>query len=703
VRRGLRIFGPAVLVLAAFAALLVGLAVGAGASAPLHQDPGAGVRWGLPIAKLLVDLGAAGMLGSLALAAFALREPADAPAPREPAVPAPAGATPAAAASPAAAAAPTPPRPRTERDAAMDVAAASAALLTVAAAVTAFLSYADSTGQRISGAKAFGDGLGSFLTSVSLGRTWVAVIVMAALATAFCFGVRGRGATIALTLFGAGTLVPLALQGDLTGTPGQGLAISSLGLHLVFAAIWLGALLALVLIRRTIGEDRLPVVLARYASLALVCLVAVGVSGLALAGIRLHSAAGLATPYGALVVAKAVALAVLGIGAVLYRRVLLGRMRGPAPAAPRATASRRTLFAAFALIELAVLGAASGLATALSRTTSPAETHAATASPGTTPADLLTGSPLPAPADLARLAGSIRLDPLWLLVVGFGAFFYLVGVRRVRRAGRPWPLARTFSWMLGLLLLLYVTNGGLAAYRATLFSAHLAVFASVAFLVPVLLALALPVTLAVHGIRPRSDGSGGPREWIIALVGARATAPLARPWITGALLIASFWVWLTTRALNWSVTDPVGYHVCLAWMLVAGYLFAQSVIARDPLPYRAAYPVRLIVLVAVAVAHIVLGVVVAVRQGLWMPEWFAAMGRTWGLGAIADQQLGGRIAFGLGLVAVVVLGVAVARQWAGAARPGAARPGTAPGGAAKPAAARPGSARIRSTGDGDGE
>ena len=55
----MRIIGPAALLLAAIVATLAGLAYGGGAEAQLLADPGAVVRWGLPVAKLLVNLGAA--------------------------------------------------------------------------------------------------------------------------------------------------------------------------------------------------------------------------------------------------------------------------------------------------------------------------------------------------------------------------------------------------------------------------------------------------------------------------------------------------------------------------------------------------------------------------------------------------------------------------------------------------------------------
>ena len=62
------VIGVTALVAAAFMATLVGLVLGGGAEAPLLSDPGPVVRYGLPLAKLLGTLGAAGAIGALLLA-----------------------------------------------------------------------------------------------------------------------------------------------------------------------------------------------------------------------------------------------------------------------------------------------------------------------------------------------------------------------------------------------------------------------------------------------------------------------------------------------------------------------------------------------------------------------------------------------------------------------------------------------------------
>src|ERR1700754_2547236 len=105
VMRTMRVAGPAVLLAAALAAALAGLAFGGGADPHPLIDPGAVTRYGLPIAKLLMNLGVAVALGALALALFALN-------PKDP-----------------------------ESGTALDIAAAGAGVWAVAAAATGLFSY----------------------------------------------------------------------------------------------------------------------------------------------------------------------------------------------------------------------------------------------------------------------------------------------------------------------------------------------------------------------------------------------------------------------------------------------------------------------------------------------------------------------------------------------------------------------------------
>ncbi|MCX7522820.1 cytochrome c oxidase assembly protein [Microbacterium sp. STN6] len=614
--RALRVTAPAVLVVVAFAALIAALQFGGAAAAPLLNDPGAGVRWGLPAAKLIVNLGAAGMIGSLVLVCFGLSD-------RE-----------------------------KEQSAALDVAAASAGVMTVASAVTGFLTYLSVTGIPVSDSREFSDGLSSFITSISLGQAWLWTTLMAATVTVLCFAVRNKSILAFVTIFALVTLLPMAQQGHAAGTSGHDQAVTALGLHLVFAAVWLGGLLTVVIVHRTLTGARLVTVIERYSTLAIVCFVVVAASGYMSAELRIGTLANLLTPYGILVLVKAAALVALGLFGVLQRRWLIERLR---------SGGDRRVFWWLVTAELAFMGIASGAAAALARTATPV---AEVLGKAPTPAEILTGDPLPPPVTALRYLTSFNVDLLWLLACAFGTFFYLAGVWRLHRRGDRWPVLRTVSWVAGMLLLLYVTNGGINVYEKYLFSAHMTAHMVLTMMIPVLLVPGAPVTLAARAIHKRTDDSRGPREWILWAVHSKVAAVLANPIVAAVLFVGSLWVFYFSPIFSWATTDHIGHEWMIIHFIITGYLFVQSLIGIDPVPYRAPYPLRLVLLLATMGFHAFFGIVIMNSTGLFLADWYGAMGRTWGQTPMGDQQTAGGIAWSIGEIPTLALAIAVALQWA---------------------------------------
>ncbi|WP_448811880.1 cytochrome c oxidase assembly protein [Agromyces bauzanensis] len=630
--RSVRVLGPAVLLLVALLATIAGLAYGGGAAPLPIQDPGPVARWGLPVAKLLVNLGAAGMIGALVLAVWAL--------------------------SPK----------RREFDLALDVAAASAAVLTVASAATGVFTFLVVTGEPLDVGEAFGQKLGQFVTQIELGQAWLTTTLVAAAVTVLCFAVRNHTALVFVALLAVVALVPMAQQGHAAGAAGHDAAITALGLHLVFVAAWLGGLLTIVLLRRELGIDRLPVVLVRYSTVALVSFIVVALSGYTSAALRIGTWEELGTPYGVLVVVKVAALIALGLLGAVQRRFLIGRMSRAAggldtpasPGAPRPPGAART-FWILVIAELAFMGIASGVAAALARTATPVSEDAA----GTlarTPAEILTGEPLPPWPEWWRFVTEWNLDLIWLLACGFGIFFYVAGVVRLRRRGDAWPIYRTVLWIAGLLVLAYITNGGVNAYEKYLFSAHMGAHMALTMAVPVLLVPGAPVTLAARAIHPRKDGSRGAREWILLAVHSRYAAILANPIVAAVLFAGSLWVFYFSPIFRWTMVDHIGHEWMIVHFLFTGYLFVQSLIGIDPVPYRLPYPFRLVLLLGTMAFHAFFGLAIMSSTGLLLADWYGAMG--WGTDALADQQVGGGITWSVGEIPTVALAITVAVQWA---------------------------------------
>ncbi|MBG6238613.1 putative copper resistance protein D [Mycetocola sp. CAN_C7] len=612
-----RIAGPAALVAVALLLLVLGLAYGGGADARPIGDPGAVVRFGLPVAKLFVNIGAALTLGAITLALFVLSPKQD------------------------------------EYHRTLDVAAAGAALYTVAAGATGFLTFLNVTGTAVTFDDQFGAKLGLFVTDVELGQAWLATTLIAATLTVLCFAVRGQILMVFVGILALISLVPMAQQGHAAGTAGHDAAVTALGLHVMFAAIWLGGLLTIILIRNTLDSGRIVPVIKRYSSLALVAFIVVAISGYASAELRIGSLDRLLTPYGVLVLGKVAALIAIGLFGAVQRNWLIGRMEASHQAIGR-------FFWWLVVAELGFMGVASGLAAALARTATPVPEETAAAP---TAAELLTGEPLPPELTFERYFSTWDIDLIWLLVTAFGIFFYLAGVVRMHRRGDRWPIHRTIFWVLGMLVLFYLTNGGVAAYQDYLFSVHMLGHMGLTMLVPVLLVPGAPVTLAMRAIHKRNDGSRGPREWILLAVHSKFAGVISNPVVAAVLFAGSLWVFYYSPLMRWAMTDHIGHEWMVVHFLLTGYLFVQSLIGVDPVPFRLSYPMRLLLLLATMAAHAFFGLAIMSNVGLFLADWFGAMGRTWGPPPLIDQQNGGGIAWSIGELPTIALAITVAIQW----------------------------------------
>ncbi|MCF8541239.1 MAG: bifunctional copper resistance protein CopD/cytochrome c oxidase assembly protein [Aurantimicrobium sp.] len=598
-----------VVVVAALAFLIAGFApTAAGSSASFA------VTWGLPIARMIVDLAIATTIGSVVLALWVLT-----------------GQTAA-------------------YRRALYLAAGASFVATVFAIVTLLFTFVRVSQLPLSFSSSFGDGLAFFVTSIGIGQAWLAVILISATATVLLMGVTNQTAVFFVGLLALSALLPLPLQRHGAGSTGHATAITSLGLHLVFVSIWVGGLVALVFVRSLCMPADFAQFAKRYSTLALVAFIVVGATGVVSAWLRLGSLENLASPYGVLVLAKTLALIALGALGFWQRSRALERVSRQA----------RGAFTGLVIIELAVLGAAMGLAQALSRTAPPVSQEL---TGSLTPAEILTGEPLPPPLTFSRYLTEWSIDPLWLLVCAFGIFFYIAGVVRLRRRGDAWPWHRAVLWTLGLLLLFYVTNGGVKVYGHYLFTAHMAAHMSLSMMVPILLVAGAPVTLAMRAIHKRDDGSRGSREWILLAVHSRYGRFISHPIFATINFVGSLWIFYYTPIFRWAITDHIGHEWMVIHFLLAGYLFVQSLIGIDPGPSRLRYPLRLVQLFAAMTVHAFFGLSIMSGEGLLLADWFGAMGRTWGDAPLVDQQAGGAIAWSVGEIPNVVIAVLLAMQW----------------------------------------
>lgn len=507
----------------------------------------------------------------------------------------------------------------------LDVAAGAAAVWAVAAATTTFLLYL-----RVAPAvsdPAFGSGIVTFVADVAIGRTWLLSAVAAAVLTAALVAVRSPAGIAVLAAAAVLAVIPEALQGPASGDPlatARSIAGADL-VQLAGAGAWIG------LTALAVALDAPPAVLRRVRALSI---------GL---GIVVVGAAVLRAPLDLADGAPAAAVLLPVIALVVVLGISVAGSRTPSRGLPR--------------IALLLLGAISGCTSGAAVGRRPPLQPAAR----TTPADILTGSALPAPMSPARLVLDLRPDAVWLVLAAALLVAYLAGVVVLRRRGGTWSSGRLVSWIIGLVLLGWLTSGGPAVYQEVLLSAHLAQHAALLLPVPLLLAGGAPLQL-LRRVGPGSDGVGSIRAGLLAVTRAPLVLAISRPVPAAVIAVVVVAAVYGTGLLSWSLTDPVGAEAVVALCLVAGGLVVAS--SAGEASRRVAVIVAVVLLVVEAAGAAVL----ALGSGLLLASWYGAMG--WGTDALVDQRAGASVAGVILFVPTLVLLLAAARKAPGvAARP----------------------------------
>ena len=574
------------------------------------SDPGAVVRWGTPIVKLVMNFSMAIAIGTLVFSAFA--------------------------GSPQ------------QQKRLQPIASWSAAIWLLSAAIYFVMTYLSAAGITISYGPEFSSGLWLFATEIELGvlLAWNLLFAFILSLSTIMFP-AGRMIAVNAAIAMAG-LYPLAESGHASSDVGHAVAVNSMLLHLVGISVWVGGLVALYAIYFDQSDKRLDLV-KRYSTLALFAFILVAISGLTGGFIRLYQPEDLLSSYGLLLIAKAAILLLLGAFGAWHRLRLI-----------RSIESGSSSFIRIVGIEVAIMGIALALATALARTAPPINPKQFEA---LTPAQILTGDPLPPElTDLAWLT-VWDIDILWLTVSILGIAVYLNGVRILHARGDKWPVLRTLSWVAGMLVLLYVTNGAPNAYQEYLFSVHMVGHMMLSMMVPVLLVPGAPVTLLSRAQAPRTDGSKGLREWVLWAVHTPYAWFISQPVVAGLNFALSLVMFYYTPLFRWATEQHLGHQWMIVHFLITGYLFVQSLMGVDPQPHKPPFPVKLMLLIGTMAFHAFFGLGLMNEKTLLLADWFGSMGRTWGDDPLADQAIGGAFAWGVGELPTIIIALVVVYQW----------------------------------------
>jgi len=247
------------------------------------------------------------------------------------------------------------------------------------------------------------------------------------------------------------------------------------------------------------------------------------------------------------------------------------------------------------------------------------------------------------------LVTSWHLDAIACVVLVLAAAAYLTGVALVplRSPGERWPAARTASFLAGLAVCAFATNGSIAVYDQALFSAHMLGHLALVMAAPTLLVCGRPLRLSMQA------SSESTRARIERIATGRTVSFLTAP----PVALASYCVVIVGSHLT-GVMDAVMRHTWagqiehLVYLLV-GVQFFVLILGDEPIRWRLSSPARWVLLAVAMAVDTFTGIVLL--QGTRTIEMLPARGLS--VNALADTHAGGAIMWfgGDALMAVVMV------------------------------------------------
>lgn len=618
----------AIVVATAIVALLATLTLAGGGYTPAAEglpDPGAVVTWGLPIVRFATDIAAALTVGWLVSAAFLALSSRDGVVSHS---------------------------GRGDLLRAVSAAAAWAFLSIVQLFFTLALVLGIPLSQVLSPGIA-----GTFAMEIPQTRSLAIVAIVVTVVAIGAALTSTTGITAFWLVIAVGACVIPALSGHGSGLGDHALAISAGVTHIIAAVLWLGPLIAIVThgILARAGKSSFNVASAarKFGVLALICVLLLAASGLANAYTRLDNATQLwTTGYGQVVLLKVLLLVVLVLVAAVIRKRLIPRLPD------EKSSGNRSVFIRWLSVEIGLITLSFALGVTLALSAYPrVETRLPTIG------ETLLGFLYPPAPTWDALAFGFRLEPVFFVGALVAGGLYLAGVIRLLRRGDHWPWGRTIAWIIGLVIVIWTTNGGIATYAQVSVGWHMVQHMTMTMLAPILLVLGAPATLALRALHPAKGPERGPREWLMWFLHTPLMRLLTNPIFVLAIYVLGLYGLYFTGLFGWLMGSHVGHIAMEVHFLASGYLFAWIIIGIDPRPRPLAYWARFAILLVALALHALFAVVIMMGNTPLGIEWFGMVRPPWVPDPLADTRFGGGVAWGLGEIPTLFLLVALVIQW----------------------------------------
>ena len=484
----------------------------------------------------------------------------------------------------------------------------------------------------------------SFVTQTALGKSFGISVAAAAIALIMISRIsRTTGSFFILGITFIGVLAPV-FQSHSSSSGNHGLAIGSLLIHVIAISLWVGGIIALILINK---EER-TIAIPRFSTLALWAAIAVSLSGVTNAWTRLNFRDAWNSQYASLVFYKIILSAILIFIGFIHRKYIIKKLEG----------SRQVY--QLLIVEVFIMITAITVGARLSSSEPPVPANPRDVGI----AETIAGSPmLPAP-NLKNVLFTYVPDGAFLGLLIFITALYIRGVVILAKRGDKWPIGRTIAFALAVAATDFATSGGLGAYARFSFSYHMVAHMVLGMIAPIAFVLSAPITLALRTLPiGRTTDERGIRGNLIALLHSKYFQVISNPVVALAIFDGSLFALYMTPLFGDLMQSHVGHLFMGLHFLLAGTLFFHVIVGIDPTPKRVPYIVRIIILFAAMSIHAFFSIALLSATTLLDGGYFASLERPWSTDLLADQSAGGAVGWAMGEIPILIALVATFIQW----------------------------------------
>ena len=441
-------------------------------------------------------------------------------------------------------------------------------------------------------------------------------------------------------------VAPQGLSGHSAAGGDHDYGTNSLLWHVLFMMLWVGGLMALIAHGRRLGPS-LQLAVRRYSMIAATSMVAMAISGVINAAIRVRFEDLFTSDYGRVIVAKTVLTFVLAIFGWWHRTVTI----------PRLTSGNSSPFIRIAVVEVLVMAATIGVAVSLGRTPPPPPRVV-----DLSPMALTMGYDLTFEPTVWSVWTIWRFDIMFTTLGIFLTIGYLYGLYRLKQLGKAWPWQRTFWWLLGSITLALAMSSGIGLYMPAMFSMHMVAHMMLSMVIPVFLVLGAPLQMILTVTAPNPE-EPGLHEWVQAFIQSTTLKFLFHPAVNTIQFLTFFYLLYITPWYDLMVKEHAG-HLIMNWVfLLSGYIYYWDMIGSDPKPRENTVLRRLAWLVFSMPVHLYFGVYLMQLSQILAEDFYRTLGLPWDIDLLHDQDVGGGIAWASGSFPLVVVFGALFLQW----------------------------------------